>query len=65
MITEQQANEVRRLASLWATARVRKNLVRVGQGGPRETTENTAERVERAEKEFDNYLATLTEQESP
>lgn len=61
MITEEQADELRRLASLWATARVRKNLVRVGQGGPAETPEGVAQRAAKAEEAFDNYLAALTE----
>lgn len=65
MITEQQANELTSLASRWATARVRQAMVRAGHGGPRETVQNAKHRVERAAKEFDNYLATLTEQESP
>lgn len=62
MITPEQAAEIQRLASLWATARVRKNLVRVGKGGPAETPEGVARNADRAEKALDDYLQSITEQ---
>lgn len=59
MITDEQARELRRLASLWATARVRKAMVHSGFGGPGETSLGVTERADKAAKEFESYLNSL------
>jgi len=58
-MTEEQINEVMRLASLWATARCRKVLTIAGKGNPNETLENTSERTLKACDELQKYLEKL------
>lgn len=53
---DQVKAEVYRLASLWATARVRRNLFRVGRAPEIKTIEQANERVEKAEKAFSDFL---------
>lgn len=59
-----QAREVKRLASLLATARVRQyaaKLGKTGQNGNTESVASTAKRVATAEHNLDSYLHSITE----
>lgn len=63
-MTAAQAREIKRLASLLATARVRQyaaKLGRVGQNGNTESVTSTAKRVATAQDKLDTYLHSITE----
>ena len=59
MITVEQASEISRLASLWATSRVRKVAVHSGYGGGHETPLGVTERERKANAEFHEYVRSL------
>lgn len=62
MITVEQRNEIDRLASLLATARVRRAVVGMSaSGNPKETKDSTARNVRRATENFQKYLKSITE----
>lgn len=64
MITQAEVKEVKRLASLFAMARVRSyaaNAGRTGVNGNRETVASTNKRLANAEDRLDTYLHTLTD----
>ena len=58
-LTHEQVAEISRLASLWATARVRKALVSHGCGAPTENHLQVGERERNANSELHEYLRTL------
>ncbi len=59
-LTHEQVTEISRLASLWATARVRKALVSHGCGAPTEDHVQTVRRERDANSELHEYLRALT-----
>lgn len=59
VLTEEQAAEIMRRASLWATARCRAAVVSLGHAGPGETPLNTTERKQKAEAHLLEYLREL------
>ena len=59
----EQATELSRLASLWATARVRKAMVAHGCGSPHETSDAVHENCKKANAEFHEYLRSLMPKE--
>lgn len=62
-MTVEQAQELSRLAGLWATSRVRRALVSHGCGARGETPESTAERHKEANENFHQYLRSLIQGE--
>ena len=54
-----EAQELSRLAELWATSRVRRALVSHGCGALHETLESTGEREREDNKNFHQYLRSL------
>lgn len=58
-----QAREIHRLASLWATARCRKLAVRLGHGAPYETPELVQDRANKAEGNLLTALAEIVAQD--
>ena len=58
-----EAQELSRLAGLWATSRVRRALVRHGCGALHETLESTGEREREGNKNFHQYLRSLIQGE--
>ena len=58
-MTVEKAQELSRLAGLWATARVRRALVSHGCGARGETAESTIERHKKANEAFHQYLRSL------
>ena len=62
-MTVEQAQELSRLAGLWATSRVRRALVSHGCGALHETPESTAERHKEANENFHQYLRSLIQGE--
>ena len=58
-LTHEQVAEISRLASLWATARVRKALVSHGCGAPTENHLQVGKRERNANSELHEYLRTL------
>ena len=65
-MTIEEANELSRLADLWATSRVRRALTHHGCGAHGETYETVNERETKANKDFHQYLRSLisTKQDS-
>ena len=62
-MTVEQAQEVARLAGLWATSRVRRALVSHGCGALHETVYSTAEHQKEANENFHQYLRSLIQGE--
>ena len=62
-MTAEQAQEVARLAGLWATSRVRRALVSHGCGALHETVDSTAERQKEANEDFHRCLRSLIQGE--
>ena len=61
-MTRDQANEIERLASLLATARVRRAVVGAGMSGNKgETRDGTERQVRRAKDALRTYLDSLVE----
>lgn len=61
MITKEQANEIERLASLLATARVRRTVVGMGaSANPKETKSGVMRGVRRAQENLQGYLKSIT-----
>jgi len=61
-MTRDQANEIERLASLLATARVRRTVVGLGaSSNPKEPVSGTERRVRRAREALRSYLDALVE----
>ena len=58
-MTVEEANELSRLAGLWATARVRRYAVMYNGPTSTETTGSVNERERRANAEFHEYLRSL------
>lgn len=59
-LTPEQASEIERLASILATARVRRTVVGVGaSANSKETVSGTQRNVRRARNELLKYLASL------
>jgi uncharacterized protein YerC len=65
MITPEQAQEIRSLASRLSTKRVRRFAVSKGLGGPGETLEATQRAVDYATDDLEMCLARLTQQTTP
>ena len=65
MLTVTQAQEISRLAGLWATGRVRKALVAHGCGAPGESPESARLRERKANAEFHDYVRGITYQPHP
>ena len=68
MISQSQVNEIKRLASLLATARVRNYAAkagRTGSNGNSETVASTNKRVANAEDRLSTYLHTITDYDRP
>ena len=62
-MTVEQAQELSRLAGLWATSRVRRALVSHGCGARGETPESVGDREREANKNFHQYLRSLIQGE--
>ena len=62
-MTVEQAQELSRLAGLWATSRVRRALVSHGCGALHETVDSTTERQKEANEDFHRYLRSLIQGE--
>ena len=58
-----EAQELSRLAGLWATSRVRRALVSHGCGARSETPESVSEREKEDNKNFHQYLRSLIQGE--
>ena len=58
-MTVEQAQELSRLAGLWATSRVRRALVSHGCGALHETADATTEREREDNANFHQYLRSL------
>ena len=62
-MTREEAQELARLAGLWATSRVRRALVSHGCGALHETPESVGEREREDNKNFHQYLRSLIQGE--
>jgi hypothetical protein len=60
MLTILQANEIKRLASLAATKRVRYYAAKQGLGNAKETIKGTESAVRKSKSDLDNYIDSLT-----
>ena len=58
-MTPEQITEISRLASLWATARVRKAVVAHGVGGLHETARQVIDNERKANAAFHEYLRSF------
>ena len=62
-MTSEQAQELSRLAGLWATSRVRRALVSHGCGARGETEASVGDGERKANSEFHTYLRSLIQGE--
>jgi dihydroxyacetone kinase len=62
MLTKENVEEINRLSSMLATARVRRALMEKGHGGHGETSYKCFERVRKAEQRLRKYLQSLTKE---
>lgn len=62
-MTPEQIIEISRLASVWATARVRKAAVAHGVGGPYETARRVNDNERAANAAFHEYLRSFLSDE--
>ena len=63
-MTREEAQELARLAGLWATSRVRRALVSHGCGALHETPESVSEREREDNKNFHQYLRSFIQRGS-